>query len=124
MKTIIGAILLTAISGMACAAGDTAEISLTLQRVQIERPYEDVVNEFEQRVPAMDVDRIEKLVDSKADANEVTAAIKTMAGDRQLVRFYRIRAGDLFTVLGGSRVESVRYIVGNVFIASSCSRTI
>lgn len=117
MKTIISALLLAAASGMAGAAGNITEISLNLQRVQIDRSYEDVVDEFEQRVPAMDVDLIEKMVDSKAGADEVTAAIKTMAGDRQLVRFYRIRAGDLFTVLGGSRVESVKYIVGNVFIA-------
>ena len=102
---------------MITAIEETTDIGLTLQRVQLNKPYEQIVADFERLIPAVDVARLENLVDSNGDSGQLTAAIKEMTGDKHLMRFYRVRSGDLFTVLSGSRVESVKYIVGNVFIA-------
>ena len=65
----------------------------------------------------MDLARMDVLVDAGADSQAVTVAIREMAGESQLVRVCRVRTGDLFSVLGGTRVESVKYLVGNAIVA-------
>jgi hypothetical protein len=92
-------------------------INLQLHRVEITRPYSDVVTSFEQIVPKIDQARLDELVDTGAGAQAITAAIEDMMGDSHLTRFYRIRAGDLFSALEHTRVESVKYLVGNALIA-------
>jgi hypothetical protein len=117
MKYIVRVVLFATTLGATQAMGEIRDIKLTLQRVQFEKPYDQVIAEFERLIPALDVDRLETLVDSNANADQITAAVEEMTGSQPLVRFHRIRSGDLFTVLGESRVESIKYIVGNAFIA-------
>ena len=92
-------------------------LDMQMERVALTRPYQEIVAEFERVVPQMDLARLDDLVDTGADAQAITIAIKAMAGESHLVRFYRIRTGDLFSVLGSTRVESVKYLVGNALIA-------
>ena len=92
-------------------------LNMQMERVALTRPYQEIVAEFERVVPQMDLARLDDLVDTGTDAQAITVAIKAMAGESHLVRFCRIRTGDLFSVLSGTRVESVKYLVGNALIA-------
>lgn len=117
MKQPIRTALLAVALCSTSASADTLDVTLQMQRFEINRPYHEVVADFEQTVPLVNLARMDELVDTGADSQAVTVAIKEMTGESQLVRFYRVRTGDLFSVLGGTRVESVKYLVGNALIA-------
>lgn len=97
-------------------------VNMELQRIEINRPYEDVVTQFERIVPQIDQEHLGELVDTGADAGEIIHAINEMAGASHLTRFACMRTGDLFSVLGGTPVESVKYLVGNALFAEKIFR--
>ena len=98
------------------------DINLQLQRVEINRPYSDVISDFEKNVPLVDLSRLHELVDNGAGADAVMNAIKSMAGASHLTRFCSISSGELFSLLEGTPVESVKYLVGNALIAQKIFR--
>ena len=80
MNFAVHAALFAITSATMLAVGETIEINLVLQRVQIARPYEQVVADIERLIPAFDVERLETLVDSDTNAEQITAVIEEMAG--------------------------------------------
>ena len=98
------------------------EINLQLQRVEINRPYGDVITDFENIFPLIDQVRLGELVNTGTDAGVIINAINEMAGASHLTRFCSIRSGDLFSVLEGTPVEAVKYLVGNALIAQKIFR--
>jgi len=79
--------------------------------------FEEVVAAFEMNVPAADFVKLAQLGASRAAAQEIEEAVRSMVGDLEFVRFAKLDQGPLVSLLGKPKKMTV-YLIGNPVLAN------
>jgi uncharacterized protein (DUF302 family) len=85
-------------------------------RVETDRPFADVIRDFEHRLGRFDPAVSGALASGSADTEAVRARIEAMAGSSGLMSFGTFDHGALLSLVGKPR-RAVQYLVGNPLIA-------
>lgn len=85
-------------------------------RVETDRPFADVIRDFEHRLGRFDPAVSAALAAGSVDAKAVRGRIEAMAGSSGLMSFGTFNHGALLS-LAGKRRQAVQYLVGNPLVA-------
>jgi uncharacterized protein (DUF302 family) len=81
------------------------------------RGFDETTTLFEKIVPAADASMLTHLVETKASAGEVRAAVSRMQGELEFIAFAKVTQGALTSALGTPK-RLTTYLIGNPVIAN------
>jgi uncharacterized protein (DUF302 family) len=99
----------------------TADFVVTHVRVETNRPFAEVIGDFESRLGRYDPAVSGALASGSVDAEVVRDRIRAMAGPSGLMTFGTIDHGALLSLLGEPR-RAVQYVLGNPLVAVEMTR--
>ena len=98
------------------------EIQLRMQTFILNTGINEVIPLFEEQLGKMDLVTLQQQLQTGPGQEEIQSSLDSMIDDHTLVIFSKLPMGDVFFLLGGPKMNMVKYNIGNPYTAMELAK--